>query len=336
MNHSAATDYFNRNVKTIPYPGKCGPKIGLPREHPECVKTPSMWEILIGPSTKPPDDKYRLESPHPFLQISKQDFLKLSHQVLDEPVNSAKPSLSLSRHSTTHSKGYSTSKPSITITLLPIKMSYQQPKPPLNHKETAKDRCFIPKSSITKPLALFLDEVTVTNPPYVARFLNKDGFKEALVFVAGHCASTKAAPHHLVHVYVWGKEHREDPVPHHAIKHLDSHDYPYTAERAQLHAVIAALRSPEEWKLERYYKVVFAFSGDYMLRNVARVDLREQVEEDKLKVANEDWHTENNLDLRSALVDELEKMDDIRLRVRFWQVDSKYNEAEKLIEAGSI
>ncbi len=58
------------------------------------------------------------------------------------------------------------------------------------------------------------------------------------------------------------------------------------------------------------------------------MDLREQVEARKLRLPKEVWF--DNLDLRSALADELEKMDDNRVMVRFWQVEAKENEAEKL------
>ncbi len=209
-----------------------------------------------------------------------------------------------------------------------IKMSYKERiLPPHDHKKMAKERCF-PKTFPNKPSKLFPNTATVVNPPYVARFLSTEDIREALIFVAGSCDSTKAIPDRMRYGYVWGMPVRGDPIEHHVIHTLEDEIYPHAAERAQLHAIIATLRSSKKWKLEKHNHVLIAYSGDYILNEVVRVDLREQVEARKLRLPKEVWF--DNLDLRSALADELEKMDDNRVMVRFWQVEAKENEAEKL------
>lgn len=210
-------------------------------------------------------------------------------------------------------------------------MSYQELiLPPHDHKKMAGERCFIPKPVPKKPSKLFPNTETVVNPPYVARFLSTEDIREALIFVAGSCTGTKATPDRSRYGYVWGMPVRGDPIEHHVIHTLEDQIYPRTAERAQLHAIIATLQSSQVWQLQRHNHVVIAYSGDYILNEVVRVDLREQVEAEKLEVPEERWPVADNLDLRCALADELEKMDDERIMVRFWQVEAKENEAEKL------
>lgn len=216
----------------------------------------------------------------------------------------------------------------------PTKWPYhERVLPPHDHKETATKRRFTPKPFTTIPSKLFPNDIC---PPSLARFISTEDRREALIFVAGRGAGTEAAPDRSVYAYVWGRPIPDDPIPHHAIHNLDTNDHPHTTERAQLQAIITALQSWRVWKLERRNHVVVAYSGDYILDHVARVDLREQVDEGKGKVAEKEWRSADNLDLKGTLVDVLEKMDDERVLVMFWQVDGKYNEAEELFRVRRV
>lgn len=205
--------------------------------------------------------------------------------------------------------------------------------PPHDHKETASKRCFTPKPFTTQPSKLFPNDIC---PPSLARFTSTEDVREALIFVAGRGVGTDIAPDRSVYAYVWGRAVPDDPVPHHAIHDLEGDDCPHTAERAQLQAIITALQSSKVWKLERRNHVVVAYSGDYILENVVRVNLRERVEEERQKVDEKDWRLADNLDLKCTLVDVLEKMDDERVLVMFWQVDGEYNEAEELFRVKKV
>lgn len=161
--------------------------------------------------------------------------------------------------------------------------------------------------------------------PHMMRFINRYNKSEALIYTDGACLDNGAAKARGGCAFVFKPPHSEKQSGVVSLRledrGPDGEIYQHTSNRAELRAVIAALRFREWYDDEGFKSVVIATDSTYVVNGATdwvRAWMRK------------DWHLSTggrvkNRDLWETLLLRVEQLHAAGTRVRFWRIPRQWN-----------
>lgn len=184
---------------------------------------------------------------------------------------------------------------------------------------------FTPPNEDVMPRTLFQIGFKFKADPPVRRFLNREDSNQVLVFAHGVCLDCRGRNAKAGCAIVYRDSTLLPPVAGYARFRLEKKGptgemHPQTASRAELRAVIAALRF-RDWVGEGFTSLVLATHSDYVVEGITN----------KIQTwIRNDWKTNGSAaakhrDLWQCLLGEIERWDELKLEVHFWLIRRAMN-----------
>ncbi|KAF6812198.1 RNase H domain protein [Colletotrichum sojae] len=175
------------------------------------------------------------------------------------------------------------------------------------------------------PQELFPRRRTTRATPSVERFVHRHDASEFLIYTDGACFDNGAAHARGGCSFVFKPADARNENGGYAFRleerGLDGETYRHTSNRAELRAVIAALRY-RRWRDEGFKKLVIATDSTYVV-NGATMWVRDWIRRGWRLALTE--APVKNRDLWEGLMLDIEKLHDEGLEVRFWRIPRRWN-----------
>ncbi|KAF6824647.1 RNase H domain protein [Colletotrichum plurivorum] len=175
------------------------------------------------------------------------------------------------------------------------------------------------------PQELFPRRRTTRATPSVERFVHRHDASEFLIYTDGACFDNGAAHARGGCSFVFKPADARNENGGYAFRleerGLDGETYRHTSNRAELRAVIAALRY-RRWRDEGFKKLVIATDSTYVV-NGATTWVRDWIRRGWRLALTE--APVKNRDLWEGLMLDIEKLHDEGLEVRFWRIPRRWN-----------
>ncbi|KAB8256294.1 ribonuclease H-like domain-containing protein [Aspergillus pseudonomiae] len=184
---------------------------------------------------------------------------------------------------------------------------------------------FHPDNTRDTPQSLFPSGVSYNSSPAVCRFIHRNNAKQLLIYTDGACLDNGGANPRAGCSFVF-KSSTIQPEYHSYVRFpLENSGpigeaHPQTSNRAELRAVIAALRF-RFWTGEGFDSLVIATDPEYVVEGVTSW-VRGWL--------SRDWKTKigaavKNRDIWECLLGEIERWDSNGMQVKFWRIPRNWN-----------
>lgn len=185
---------------------------------------------------------------------------------------------------------------------------------------------FKPPNSSDTPVSLFRPAIDINIPPRISRFVRRTNRKELMIYTDGACLGNGQANPTAGCAFIYGDTRNHPGISGYASFGLEDkgptgQHSPQTSNRAELRAVIAALRF-RYWTGEGWQSMVIATDSSYVVEGITTWV--------NGWLKNE-WNTRQgkrvmNKDLWECLLDEIKRLDECGMKVRFWKIPRELNQ----------